>query len=77
MEIKGRQLRVNGYLTVDDLEMGEVFIFVDDPDSFWIMGDNDVCVNLRNGETCYPYEYDNDSKPVRRVKCHLEVEGFA
>ena len=77
MEIKGRQLRVNGYLTTNDLEMGEVFIFLDDPATLWMVGDNDVCVNLGNGETCYPYEYEDDNKPVRRIKCHLEVEGFA
>lgn len=77
MEIKGRQLRVNGYLTVDDLEMGEVFIFLDDSSTIWMVGDNDVYINLENGELYDTYDSDVESKPVRRVKCHLEVEGFA
>lgn len=77
MEIKGRQLRVNNYLTVGDLETGEVFIFADDADSIWMLSDSDICINLGNGDTCNPFDYDLENKPIRKVKCYLEIEGFA
>lgn len=77
MEIKGRRLEVSDYLTTDDLEMGEVFIFLNDSESIWMMGDNDAYINLKNGEMFYTYEPNVESRPIRRVKCHLEVEGFA
>ena len=77
MEIKGRQLEVNDYLTTNDLEMGEVFIFLDDSKNIWMMGEDCVYINLEDGEMFYTYEPNVESKPIRRVKCHLEVEGFA
>jgi hypothetical protein len=77
MEIKGRRLEVNGYLTTNDLEIGEVFIFLDDSKNIWMMGEDAVYINLENGEMFYTYEPNVESKPIRRVKCHLEVEGFA
>lgn len=77
MEIKGRRLEVNDYLTTNDLEMGEVFIFLDDSKNIWMMGEDCVYINLENGEMFYTYERNAESRPIRRVKCHLEVEGFA
>lgn len=75
MEIKG-EIKVKGFLRIEDLQYGDVFTFLDENTPYLLIStpySDDLIVNLYNGES---EEVDNEieKRPVRKLKTTLFVE---
>lgn len=73
MRIANKNENVTGFLTVDDLESGEVFRFTDDT-SVYLMTDDNFVVDVETGRVSDIYARDLEYRPVERVNCHLVIE---
>ena len=72
MEIKGKII-VKGFLTVDDLEVGETFAFLNSEHLYLKIDDYARVIDLTNAVVYELDEFD-DCRPVRRIKTTLFIE---
>lgn len=75
MEIKG-EIKVKGFLRIEDLQYGDIFTFLDDNTPYILSSSpyhDDLVTNLYNGEG---EEVDDElgKRPIRRLKATLFVE---
>lgn len=73
MKIVGN-VEIKGYMTIADLDVGDVFAFLDD-DSPMMYGGNDsdeFIIDLETGNVIET-DYDNN-RPIRKIKASLVVE---
>ena len=75
MEIVGK-IEVKGFLRVQDLNVGEVFTYLDDNEPLMIGRNNcyDYIINLKTGEISEDDEEFFSDRPVRRLKAKLVIE---
>lgn len=75
MEIIGN-VEVKGFLRVKDLNVGEVFTYLDDNEPLMIGRNNcyDYIINLKTGEISEDDEEFFSDRPVRRLKVKLIIE---
>lgn len=72
MKIVGN-VEVQGYLRIEDLDIGEVFCFCDNNEVYMNTSQGFI-VNLSNGDLI-DYECDDyANRPVRILKAHLVIE---
>ena len=76
MEIKGN-IKIQGFKTIYDLEMGAVFVFCDESEPM-LKGCNcqsdTYAIRLSDGEIFDVYEENWINRPVRQIKAVLTVE---
>jgi hypothetical protein len=72
MEIKGKII-VKDFLTVDDLEVGETFAFLNSDILYLKIDDYARVIDLANAVVYELDEFD-DCRPVRRIKATLFIE---
>jgi hypothetical protein len=73
MRVVNKNEEVTGFLTVEDLEPGEVFRFQDST-GVYLMTDDNFVVNVETGGVSDIYARDLEYRPVERINCHLVIE---
>ena len=73
MKVFNKNEYVTGFLTVDDLESGEVFRFKDET-CIYLMTDDIYMVNVETGSMYDITGAEFEHRPVERVNCHLVIE---
>jgi hypothetical protein len=74
MEIKGK-LEVKGYMTIQDLDMGDEFCFLTEDRPMMLGSDGRGCdfiIDLCDGHVTEVDGYDE--RPIRRIKATVYVE---
>lgn len=74
MEIKGK-LEVKGYMTIQDLDMGDEFCFLTEDRPMMLGSDGRGCdfiIDLSDGHVTEIDGYDE--RPIRRIKATVYVE---
>lgn len=72
MIIDGKDtIKADKYLTVDDLNYIDVFVFIDNPKQI-CMRVEDGFYDLETGEYFDNYDYENI--PIKKLKCKLVIE---
>ena len=75
MEIIGK-IDIKGFLRCEDLDIGEVFTFLDDNRPCMLCADDDYekyIIDLNTGDI-EGVTYDFSERPVRRLKAKLIIE---
>ena len=73
MVIVNKNENITGFLTINDLDAGEVFRFKDSI-NVYLMTDDNFVVNVESGGVSDIFGEDLEYRPVERVKCHLFIE---
>ena len=73
MRVVNKNEEVTGFLTVDDLDSGEVFRFQDST-GVYLMTDDNFVVDVETGGVSDIYTRDLEYRPVERINCHLVIE---
>lgn len=73
MVIVNKNENATGFLTIDDLEPGEVFRFQDGV-MVYLITDGDCVIDVETGAMFNIYEKNFEYRPVERVNCHLVIE---
>lgn len=73
MKVVNKNEYATGFLTVNDLDAGEVFRFKDET-RIYLMSDDCYAVDVETGEVCYTDVAELEYRPVERVSCHLVID---
>ena len=77
MKINGK-IEVKGFTRVEDLDEGDVFIFLDESDPYIVGIDennNDTyAINLRNGIVTEVYEANWSDRPIEVLNAELVIK---
>lgn len=73
MRVVNKNENITGYLTIEDLDGGEVFRFVDNT-SIFLCSNDAYIVNVESGELFDIYASGFEDKPIERIKCCLIIE---
>lgn len=76
MEINGT-VTVKGFLTIEDLDVGETFAF-DDDNTLYLLGENELgysCViDLENGKILDVEDNNMLNRPIHRIKAQVVIK---
>ena len=75
MEIIGN-IKVNGFLRVEDLGNGEIFAYLDDDEPLMFIYDNncDYIINLKTNTITENKNIIFSERPIRKLKAKLIIE---
>lgn len=77
MEIKG-EIKVKGFLRIEDLQYGDVFFFLEDTDPYLVGEDENsgdtYAINLRNGMVTDIAETNWYDRPIERLNAELVIK---
>lgn len=73
MRVFNKNEYATGFLTVNDLESGEVFRFKDET-CIYLMTDDNYVVDVETGSVYDIDVAEFEYRPVERINCHLVIE---